>query len=243
MVWHTSPTLKPDASTTGGRLHSPSLVRDQDKRHARALTAVSRCPATARPQLARVLAICRGHRATLLIAKLDRLARDVHFISGLMETGVPFVAADMPTATPFMLHIYAAMAEAEGIAISMRTKAALAAAKARGVKLGNPRLLPGSPDQARMAAAAKSAKAAARATDLLPVIAEVRAAGVATLSGIAKALTAHGVPTPSGRGGWSPATVMRLDRRAQAAPTPWCPSAARGLTLDDEGADRLPGRR
>jgi DNA invertase Pin-like site-specific DNA recombinase len=153
----------------------------------------------------------------LLIAKLDRLARNVHFISGLIETGVPFVAADMPTATPFMLHIYAAMAEAEGIAISTRTKAALAAAKARGVKLGNPRLLAGSPGQARMAAAAKSAKATARATDLLPVIAEVRAAGVATLSGIAKALTARGVPTPSGRGAWSPATVMRLDRREQAA--------------------------
>jgi hypothetical protein len=66
------------------------------------------------------------------------------------------------------------------------------------VKLGNPRLLAGSPDQARMAAAAKSTKATARATDLLPVIAEVRAAGVATLSGIAKALTARGVQTPSG---------------------------------------------
>ena len=118
--------------------------------------------------MARALAICRGQRATLLIAKLDRLARNVHFISGLMETGVPFVAADMPTALPFMLHIYAAMAEAEGIAISTRTKAALAAAKARGVKLGNPRLLAGSPDQARMAAAAKSVKATAGATDLLP---------------------------------------------------------------------------
>jgi DNA invertase Pin-like site-specific DNA recombinase len=121
----------------------------------------------------------------------------------------------MPTATPFMLHIYAAMAEAEGVAISTRTKAALAAAKARGVKLGNPRLLAGTPDQARMAAAAKSATA--RATDLLPVIAEIRAAGVATLSGIAKALTARGAPTPSGRGAWSPATVMQLDRRVQAA--------------------------
>jgi DNA invertase Pin-like site-specific DNA recombinase len=169
------------------------------------------------PQLAHALTICRGHLLTLLIAKLDRLARNVHFISGLMETGVPFVAADMPTATLFMLHIYAAMAEAEGIAISTRTKAALTAAKARGVKLGNPWLLPGSPDQARMAAAAKSGKATARATDLLPVIAEVRAAGVATLSGIAKALTARGVPTPSGRGAWSPATVLRLDRRVQVA--------------------------
>jgi hypothetical protein len=64
--------------------------------------------------LARALAICRGHQATLLIAKLDRLARNVHFISGLMETGVPFVAADMPTATPFMLHIYAAMPRRRG---------------------------------------------------------------------------------------------------------------------------------
>ena len=104
-----------------------------------------------------------------------------------------------------------------GKGMGLGAKAALAAAKARGVKLGNPRLLAGSPDQARMAAAAKSAKATARATDLLPVIAEVRAAGVATLSGIAKALTARGVPTPSGRGAWSPATVMRLGHRVGRA--------------------------
>ena len=97
-----------------------------------------------RPELAKALESARKGKATLLIAKLDRLARNVHFISGLMETGVPFVAADMPTATLFMLHICAAMAEAEGIAISTRTKAALAAAKARGVKLGNPLLLAGS---------------------------------------------------------------------------------------------------
>jgi hypothetical protein len=103
--------------------------------------------------------------------------------------------------------------EGGGIAIGARTKAALAVAKARGVKSGNPHLLPGSPGQARMAGAAKSAKATARAVDLLPVIAEVRAAGIATLSGIAEALTAGGVPTPSGRGAWSAATVMRLDRR------------------------------
>ncbi len=122
----------------------------------------------------------------------------------------------MPNATPFMLHVYAAMAQEEGRAISVRTKAALAAAKARGVKLGNPNLLAGSPDQARAAAAAKSAKAAARAADLRPIIAEVRAAGVTTLAGIARALAARGVPTPSGRGAWSPATVLRLDRAAPA---------------------------
>ncbi len=103
------------------------------------------------------------------------------------------------------------------------------------MKLGNPRRLAGSPDQARMAAAAKSAKATARATDLLPVIAEVRAAGVATLSGIAKALTARGVTTPSGRGVWSPATgdaagspgAGRLNTRA----TPAEPCAADRRTL------------
>jgi hypothetical protein len=71
-----------------------------------------------RPELARAIAACRAHRATLLIARLDRLARNVAFVAGLMESGVPFVAADMPTATPFMLHVYAAMAEAEGKAIS-----------------------------------------------------------------------------------------------------------------------------
>jgi DNA invertase Pin-like site-specific DNA recombinase len=170
-----------------------------------------------RPELARAQVLCRVHRATLLIARLDRLARNVAFISRLMEDGVPFVAADMPAATPFMLHVYAAMAEAEGKAISVRTKAALAAAKARGVRLGNPRLQPGSAEQAHRAAAAKAAQAGERAADLLPVVADIRAAGIGTLTGIAKALTARGVPTPSGRGGWSPASVMRLERRLEDA--------------------------
>ena len=93
-----------------------------------------------RPVLREALEYAKKHRATLIIARLDRLARSVAFVSGLMESGVDFVAADMPNATPFMLHIYAAVAEEEGRAISSRTKAALAAAKARGVRLGNPRL-------------------------------------------------------------------------------------------------------
>jgi DNA invertase Pin-like site-specific DNA recombinase len=187
-------------ASTGGRIVAEMVETESGKQ-------------VARPELARALAACRVHRATLLIAKLDRLSRNVHFISGLMETKVPFVACDIPTATPVMLHVYAAMAEAEGIAISARTKAALQAAKARGVQLGNPRLLAGSPDQARLAAAAKAAKAAMRATDLQPVSTEIRAAGVGTLTGIAAALVARGVPTPSGRGAWSPASVMRLQRR------------------------------
>ena len=90
-----------------------------------------------RPELAKALAYCKRHKATLLIARLDRLARNVHFISGLMEAKVKFVAVDMPEATPFMLHIYAAVAQEEARAISARTKAALAAAKARGKRLGS----------------------------------------------------------------------------------------------------------
>ena len=83
---------------------------------------------TERPELARALALCKKHKATLVIARLDRLARNVHFIGGLMEAKVKFVACDMPEATPFMLHIYAAVAQEEAWAISARTKAALAAA-------------------------------------------------------------------------------------------------------------------
>ena len=91
---------------------------------------------TKRPKLEQAIAYCRKHKTKLVIAKLDRLARNVHFISGLMESGIDFVAADMPSADRFMLHIYAAMAEEEGRRISERTKAALAAAKERGVELG-----------------------------------------------------------------------------------------------------------
>ncbi len=89
-----------------------------------------------RPQLTAAIAKAKKLGAILLIAKLDRLARRVHFISGLMETGVQFRAADMPNADRFMLHVYAAMAEEEARRISERTRNALQAAKARGVKLG-----------------------------------------------------------------------------------------------------------
>jgi DNA invertase Pin-like site-specific DNA recombinase len=92
-----------------------------------------------RPQLLAALAECRKRRAVLVIAKLDRLARNVHFISGLMNSDVEFVAVDMPSANRLTIHILAAVAEHEREMISQRTKAALAAAKARGTKLGNPR--------------------------------------------------------------------------------------------------------
>src|SRR6267378_4021915 len=109
-----------------------------------------------RPQIAAALAACRLRRAALVIAKLDRLARNVHFISNLMESGVDFVACDNPHATRLAIHILAAVAEHEREMISQRTIAALAAAKARGVKLGNPHLTPGDTRRARLARKARS---------------------------------------------------------------------------------------
>ncbi len=111
-----------------------------------------------RPQIAAALAACRLRHATLVIAKLDRLARNVHFISTLMESGVDFVACDNPHATRLTIHILAAVAEHEREMISARTIAALAAAKARGVKLGNPKLRPGD----RRAARTRGMRAAIR---------------------------------------------------------------------------------
>lgn len=93
----------------------------------------------ARPKLAEAMTLCRLHRATLVIAKLDRLARNVAFTSAMMESGTDFVAVDNPHATRLTIHILAAMAEHEAAMISTRTKEALAAAKARGVKLGGSR--------------------------------------------------------------------------------------------------------
>ena len=164
-----------------------------------------------RPQLAAALAAARVHRAVLVIAKLDRLARNVHFVSGLMESGVEFVAADMPTVNRLTVHILAAVAEEEARMISARTKAALAAAKARGVRLGNPNLRAGSREQARIANAVKSGRAQARAADVLPLIEQARRAGAITLQQLADALAARGVPTPSGRGKrWHPVQVGRI---------------------------------
>ena len=174
-----------------------------------------------RPQLAAALAAARIHRAILVIAKLDRLARNVHFVSGLMESGVEFVAADLPTVNRLTVHILAAVAEEEARMISARTKAALAAAKARGVRLGNPNLAAGSPAQARAANAVKTGRAQVRAADVLPFIEQARRAGAITLQQLADALVARGVPTPSGRGGrWHPVQVARIVGRYRRAPDP-----------------------
>jgi DNA invertase Pin-like site-specific DNA recombinase len=143
----------------------------------------------------------------LCIAKLDRLARNVAFVSDLMESGVEFIAADMPTVNRLTIHILAAVAEEEEARmISARTKAALAAAKARGVKLGGKRegagdLRPYAKQGSAASAAKRAAKTEARAQDLAPVIAEMKAAGAATLQALADELNARGIPAARGGSG------------------------------------------
>jgi DNA invertase Pin-like site-specific DNA recombinase len=152
-----------------------------------------------RPQLLAALAECRKQKAVLVIAKLDRLARNVHFISGLMEAGVEFVAVDMPQANKLTVHIMAAMAEFEAQAISARTKAGLAALKARGTQLGNP----------RWNESIEAARAARVSTPPAPAVIEMmkkhRADGL-SLRVIADRLNDLGILTPKGSA-WYASTV------------------------------------
>ncbi len=159
-----------------------------------------------RPELAKALGMARKGKATLLIAKLDRLARNVAFIANLMDSGVDFLACDQPFASRLTLHILAAVAEDEARRISERTKAALQAAKARGRKLGSP-IAAMTVAKARAARSGYAAKANATT---VAVIREIQASGVQTLAGIAKVLGARGVKTPAGRGEWQAVQVSRL---------------------------------
>jgi DNA invertase Pin-like site-specific DNA recombinase len=163
-----------------------------------------------RPQLKAALELCRKRKAVLVIAKLDRLARNVTFVSGLMESGVEFVAADMPQAQRVTVHMMAAIAEHEREAISKRTKEALAAAKARGTRLGNPR-----PDLAKATACASMRAAEFRAT-MRPLIRSLQAGGL-SLRSVAEVLNARAIATLNGRR-WQAATVLgvlRHDARPQ----------------------------
>jgi len=165
-----------------------------------------------RPQLARALAECRVRKATLIIAKLDRLARDAHFLLGLQRSGIAFTAVDMPNANRLTVGIMAMVAEEERRAISERTKAALAAAKARGVKLGGRvENLKNAEIGRERGAVVRREKAASRTADLLPVIDTIRAEGVTSATGIAKALNERGIPTTRG-GRWQAVQVQRILR-------------------------------
>ncbi|MCB9924914.1 MAG: recombinase family protein [Planctomycetaceae bacterium] len=156
-----------------------------------------------RPELAKAVAHARRAKATLVIAKLDRLARNVHFLSGLMEAGVKFVACDQPSANDLTIHILAAVAQDEAKRISERTKAALAAYKARGGKLGAalPECRNLTPDASRMGAEAAGRVAKQEAdtayTDLYPIMKELRDQGC-SLRAIAKHLNDEGYETRRG---------------------------------------------
>ena len=174
-----------------------------------------------RPELSKALAHAKRSKATLVVAKLDRLARNVAFLSALMRAGVDFVACDNPHANKLTIHILAAVAEDEAERISARTKAALTAAKARGVKLGSNR--PGhweGREAARLngltrgrivAAKVVSAAAVEAYADLLPAMAAERAKG-ATLAGIAEKLNTEGHTTRRGKP-WNPVQVARVLER------------------------------
>jgi DNA invertase Pin-like site-specific DNA recombinase len=155
-----------------------------------------------RPQLSAAIKLARQHQAPIIVAKLDRLSRDVHFISGLMAHRTPFIVAELGAdADPFMLHLYAALAEKERRLISQRTKDALAAKKAQGGKLGG---LNAGVIKARD-------EARARAETLRPVLTEL---ADKSARAIAAELNQRGVPTPNGRP-WHATTVIRVQRRLE----------------------------
>lgn len=161
-----------------------------------------------RPQLAEAMRAARLHKATLIVSTLDRLSRDVAFIAGVMKAGVNFIAADMPTASTFELHIRAAISQEERAKISQRTRAALAAAKARGVKLGGDRGTVPPPAAAAASAAVRTAKAKAFALDVLPHV-----DSSLSLAANAARLDALGIPTARG----SKWTATAVRRAIQAA--------------------------
>jgi DNA invertase Pin-like site-specific DNA recombinase len=164
-----------------------------------------------RPILEEAIALCRKKKATLLVAKLDRLSRTVTFMSRLIDSGVDFVATDNPHANKLMVHVLSAFAEHERDLIAARTKSALAAAKERGISLGNPNIA-----VARDLANA-SIKVAAddHCLNVAPIISQMRASGIRSLRGIANALTVRGISTARG-GQWHPATVRNVEMRFRA---------------------------
>lgn len=170
-----------------------------------------------RPEIGRALALCRAHRAVLLVAKLDRLARDAHFLLGLQKSGIDFVACDMPSANRLTVGIMALLAEEERRLISVRTKAALAAAKARGQRLGGFRGRAGTADDTARARTARSRQADEHAAALEPILLRIDPAGTASLRMVAAALAAEHIPTPSGRGVWTATAVARLRARMASA--------------------------
>ena len=165
-----------------------------------------------RPQLAAALAQARTAKCCVLVSKLDRLSRDVAFVAGLMAQRVPFIVAELGRdADPFMLHLYAALAEKERRLITERTKAALAVRKATGARLGNPINIREAGERGRASAIAAADE---HVRGLLPVLRAVRAEGATTIGAITRSLNGRKIPTPRGSR-WHPSTVANLLVRAQ----------------------------
>ena len=164
-----------------------------------------------RPQLAAALALAKKAKAAVLVAKLDRLSRDVAFISDLMARRVPFIVSELGAdADPFMLHLYAALAEKERQLIADRTRVALLAKKAQGVRLGNPTNLA---EAGAKGAATQRAEADVFAAKVLPIVRMIQSEGATTLRAIAAGLNERGVRTARG-GDWHDSTVRNLLARA-----------------------------
>ncbi len=166
-----------------------------------------------RPKLLEALHMCKLTGSRLLIAKLDRLSREIAFITTLQTGKVKFVCADMSDANDLTIHVIAAIAQHERKMISERTTAALAAAKRRGKVLGNPngaRALRRAAKGNAAAMAAVQARADGFAKDVMPIVASIQDAGVTTLQGIAYELNNRGIETPRGTGRWYAGTVKSL---------------------------------
>ncbi|WP_458094219.1 recombinase family protein [Roseomonas sp. WA12] len=170
-----------------------------------------------RPGFQAALARCRQLGAVLVAARLDRITRRAHTLSGLLEEGISIRAADMPGADDLMMRVYAAMAQKERELISERTRAALAAARARGAVLGGDRgWRPPVPPCTAAAAASRGEQAIRTAHRLALEVERLQAQGVTTHQGIARALTERGVATPRGGVVWTHTTVARVLERLGA---------------------------
>jgi DNA invertase Pin-like site-specific DNA recombinase len=165
-----------------------------------------------RPQLREALRLCRLTNSILLIAKLDRLSRNVAFLATLQDSGAKFRACDMPEANELYVQMMAVIAQAERKAISERTKAALAVAKERGVRLGNPRLKPGTAVSAATARDARVARSAARSEELREEIEKAHKRGFCSLRAVARYLNEKEITSPQG-GKWHANSVRRVRHR------------------------------
>ena len=202
-----------------------------------------------RPQLEQALGVARLHRCPLVVAKVDRLTRSVSFLSRLLEAGVDVRFADLPAIEGptgrFMLQQMAAVGELEAGLISTRTKAALAAAKARGQVLGGNRGAVLSEEARAIGRAIQANRAVQRATDLRPLILDLKQQGILSLSGIARGLNARGIPTARSGQLWTATQVARVLQRHAV----WGVKrpAARGdelsLLIDQSPRGRLPNQR